>query len=220
MKRIVCTLCVAVSVLVVCAAVQADITMTFEEFVGFNGSPISTFYSGISFTAAGSGQEWVAGEAQYYNTSSWPSGTAYNAGNYWLYDNVFAWTEVFGGDGKIAFDDENATFVEIGYASGSAFYLEAFDQFGNLLDSDTGSANLRYANGNESGPGTLRVDWNGTDYISYVLVHDSGNAWCIDNVRTDASGIIIPPTIPAPGALLLGSMGMGLVGWMRRRGSL
>ncbi len=201
------------------AVASADITMTFEEFVGFNGSPISTFYSGISFTAATSGQEWVAGEAQYYNTSSWPSGTSYWGGDYWVYDDVFAWTESSGGDGKIAFDDKNATFVEIGYCSYSAFYLEAYDEFNNLLDSDTGVANLRYTNGNESGPGTLRVDSLGTG-IAYVLVHDSGNFWCIDNVRTDATGIIIPPSVPAPAAILLAGMGTGLVGWLRRRRAL
>jgi len=54
--------------------------------------------------------------------------------------------------------------------------------------------------------GTLPVSFGAPDYF------DAGNM-----VFTAATGSGV---IPAPGALLLGSMGMGLVGWLRRRRTL
>ncbi len=218
MKKRICFMLMIFSLYTIASA---DITMTFEEIVGHNGAPISTFYSGVSFTAGASNQEWVAAVGPNYNVSSWPSGTSWNAGNYWIYGNVGAWTEVTGGDGKIAFDNKNATYVELGYCAYSAFWLEAYDENDNLLDSASGPANLRYLNDNPNGPGTLRVDWNGSDYIAYVRVHDSGNYWIIDNVRTDASGITgVDGVIPAPGAILLAGIGTSLVGWLRRKRAL
>lgn len=210
-------LCLLVVVFGMCAVVFADITMTFEEFLGSDGAPISTYYSGISFTAASSGQQWIAADITTggYNASSWPSGSG--GGAYWIYGNVAAWAGVAGDNGKIEFDNKDAKFVEIGYSAQSTLYLEAFDAMGNSIDVDNGPGNLR-SYGNESGPGTLRVDWNGTDMIAWVIIHDQGNFWVADNVRTDATGI--SGVVPAPGAIVLGAMGASLVGWLRRRRSL
>ncbi len=49
-------------------------------------------------------------------------------------------------------------------------------------------------------------------YFSFT-VGNSVNCFGMDNFYIDEEG----PVIPAPGALLLGSMGMGIVGWLRRR---
>jgi hypothetical protein len=197
--------------------------MNFEQFLGHDTAPISTFYTGISFQSGAGGSDWVARDATTgsYNVSSWPSGTSWGAGNYWIYDLVSATTalDYTGNDGVIAFDNEDATFVQMGYSAGSTLYLDAYDSGGTLLDSDNGPANLRYVNGNESGPGTLRVDAPLGQLISYVVVHDTGNFWTVDNISTDASGIVIN-TVPVPGAILLGTLGAGLVSWLRRRRSL
>jgi hypothetical protein len=55
----------------------------------------------------------------------------------------------------------------------------------------------------------LSVTANG---IAYVELSDSGNTFVVDDFTLQA--------IPAPGAILLGSIGVGLVGWLRRRRAL
>jgi len=200
----------------------ADITtITFEEFVGLDGTPVGTFYKGITFESGAGGSDWVARDGRYYNVSSWETKEKWGTGDYWINNYVSATTalDYTGNDGIIRFDNKDAKYVELNYAayngSGApALYLVAYSQSGVVLDSDSGPSNLRYIDGNESGPGTLHVDWNGTDPIAYVIVHDTGNYWTVDNIKTDASGITI---IPAPAAVLLGMVGLGLVGWLRRR---
>lgn len=215
-----------VGILVALAASATPATaafMNFEQFLGSDSAPVSTFYTGIKFRSGTSGSDWVARDATtgIYNVSSWPSGTSWGSGAYWIHDLVSVTTALnyTGNDGIIAFDSEDATFVQLAYSAGSTLFLDAYSSGGTLLDSASGPANLRYANSNPGGPGTLRVDAPVGQFISYVVVHDTGNFWTVDNILTDASGIVIG-TVPVPGAILLGTLGAGLVGWLRRHRSL
>ncbi len=204
--------------LMIALPASADVTLTFEEFLGHDGAPISTFYSGITFQAVGSGHGWVAADETTgrYHSSSWPSGEEHHSGEFWIYDHVSAWMGGASNAGTIGFDNEDATFVELGYAANTVLYLEAYDSSGFLLDSDSAPGNLRYANNNSNGPGTLRVGAPVGQYISYVIVHDSGNSWVVDNIWTDSSGITTNP-VPVPAAALLCGIGVGITGWLRRR---
>lgn len=159
----------------------------FEMGVGQNGAEILS-YNGVSFEND-LGDPWIYAEGYLYNCSSYPDGTSWNAGEYWINDLVGAWANENTSYGKITVDAADATYFEVGYCAGSNFYLEAYDVNDVLIDVDSGGPNRRYIEGNPNGPGRLHVDAPSGTYISYVIVHDSGNYWVIDNVETDASGI-------------------------------
>lgn len=194
-------------------AAQADILMDFEGIPG-DVQAVNDFYTGVTFGSSSTGSPLVTRRASTsnYNVSS-TNGNTYGTGEYWIHGDVGVTSALdnSGNDGEISFDNEDATYVDIQYCSSSTFWLEAYDTNGNLLDVDTGGPNLRFTNSNGAGPGLLHVTWDGTNHISYVIVHDTGNFWVIDNVRTDASDIT-----PAPGAAAL--LGLGaLVAGRRRR---
>jgi hypothetical protein len=162
------------------------ITIDFEGGAGLDGQPVSG-YTGISFIND-LGDPWVFLEGAYYNCSSYPSGIW--GGEYWIHDNVGAWCTQNTSYGRILVDNADATYFDVGYSVGNTnFYLEAYDSSNNLLDSDVGPANLRFTNGNPSGMNYVHVDAPLGQYIAYVIVHDSGNFWVIDNVSTDATGV-------------------------------
>jgi hypothetical protein len=103
---------------------------------------------------------------------------------------------------QVDFVGFTATYVEAWYTSAYTFYLEAYDASNNLIAMSTGPSNI----------GTNSLISVSIPNIAYVKFHDSGNMFSVDDFAYEP--------IPAPGAILLGGIGAGLVGWLRRRRTL
>ena len=108
-----------------------------------------------------------------------------------------------GWDGTIQIDlGLPASMVGIGVANskGSHETLSVYDNWGNLLESHTVT----------TGVNVYAVITRSSYDISRLRIN--GDSFAIDDLQFNV--------IPAPGAILLGGIGVGLVGWLRRRRTL
>jgi len=201
--RIAAVLAVVIAFVLAASGAQADLSWGFESGLGHNAQAIGTV-SGLIFSRTSGGNMYYADiNSGWYNVTS-DNGKVYDEGEYFVSDDVAAYITTPSDGAKISFAYGTATYFTVGYSSLFEFTLEAYDADDQLLDYVTGAAN------------TKSLGSTGVEYltvscpdISYVVMHDQGSFWIIDNIETDA------PLIPEPTSVV--ALGAGLAGLMARR---
>jgi hypothetical protein len=129
-----------------------------------------------------------------------------NSGNNVIYDDPTL------GTGIIRVDAVGSPWAMAGgYVTGNTdVTLTAYASDGTVL----GSASTGGANYIGAGTGLLPNIFLSVAVpgIAYVEFSDTGNTYTVDDFTLQA--------IPAPGAIVLGGIGIGLIGWLRRRRTL
>ncbi|MCP4632959.1 MAG: PEP-CTERM sorting domain-containing protein [candidate division Zixibacteria bacterium] len=212
MKKIVLTLFV---VMFLCGTANAQWFMDFEWGLGHDQEVIGSTIDGVSFTTV-NGYDWIYGDA---TTGNWNVDNQYGdfGGGYHMRDNVFAFCgiDANAGAGRVDFDNQDGSWFTTGYCANSDFYLEAYDADDNLIDQAAGGNNY-----NQSFD-YLSVS-SSENNIAYVLMHDTGNYWLVDDMSGDATGVDPPndDPIPEPTTILLlasGLLGLGGISRFRRK---
>jgi len=194
----------------VAASAQAGVTINFAgiEYTN-NDTTISKYLS----TMYGSRVYCDDAEIRDNQDGDWP---------YWPghgYYNNFCRVAAASGDMEMYFMDKPiASASGVGYVFdqkwGSDFNVYGYDKTFGSVEYPKHSALVNSTEvwcGREGNP----FDWsiNFDRPVSLLVISDSGaEDVCIDDLNVCA--------VPAPGAVLLGTLGAGIVGWLRRRKTL
>ena len=198
MKRFLVFLCV-LGLVIGMAGPAAAFFIDFED--GVDGQYVNDIV-GVSF------QDFNGYDAIYsdirtgaYNATSDDMGVSYGGGAYHMYGYFSVWAGP-NADARgtiVDFTNDDGTWFTTGYAANATFYVDAFLTDGSTV-TVTGAANLN------SPMSFLTVNATSGTFIDYIVLHDTGNFWIVDNMSGDASGV---SSVPEPGTMLL--LGSGLI---------
>jgi len=126
-------------------------------------------------------------------------------------DLVFQFAVPNAGIGAWLFDDGNLTT--------ESFVLEVTEVGGTVYTSpvlDSGNGNANFVEGFLGVVSTAGITEARFRVVDAATGSAVGRGFELDHLQIGT----LNPTIPAPGAILLGTLGAGLVGWLRRRRAL
>ncbi|HUE89853.1 MAG TPA: hypothetical protein VMO26_27565, partial [Vicinamibacterales bacterium] len=104
--------------------------------------------------------------------------------------------------------DTAVNSVSLWYTSASLFYIDAYDAFGSLIGTAGGAGNY--------GTNSFLQVTSLTANIAYVIMHDSGNYFTIDDFTSDSTSGL-PSSVPERGeTLFLLSIGVAALIASRR----
>jgi hypothetical protein len=152
----------------------------FEE--GIDGQVISSTLSGLIFTTT-LGYDWIYSDIRtgYYNARSLTDPSV-NFGDYVVNGYICAWLGPNMGQGRIDFVNGTGSYLSVLTSTYSGLCIDAYDSNNNLI------ATSGWATGNLYSYTFTRLTVQAPN-MAYVIVHDTGNYWLIDDLVTDAGGV-------------------------------
>lgn len=158
-----------------------DFFLNFEA--GIDEIQIESTIPSMEFTTTGT-LNWVYGDIRTGKYNVDHTGVH----GYVTNGNFFAWLGTLGDQGRIDFLGGGASYCSVLVSTASGLTLDAYDS------NDTLIATSGWAGDNTfSGKFTrLTVEAPAGKTIAYVMVHDTGNFWLMDDLCTDANKAVIP----------------------------
>jgi hypothetical protein len=158
-----------------------DIFIDFET--GIDGIEIESTIPALQFTTT-SGLDWVYGDIRtgVYNVRP------YNEGAYETNGNFFAWLGTTGDIGRIDFLGGGATYCSVLVSTSSGLAMDAYNSEDTYISTSGWASSNIYTETFTR----LTVDAPAGETIAYVLIHDTGNFWLIDDLCSDANKAVVP----------------------------